>query len=907
MAESNATMNAVLNVSQMVQQLQLLSGAVKGVAAVAAAASVAFAAWRAVSGIADTIFKSMVTAEGQINRLSSALLDAKKGVLEYQKAVKFASITPFDVTQVIDAAVALRTFQIDPFKQIKGSGKQVIEILGDMASATGQDLNMSVMAVTHAMTGQWELMQHHFQINSAMIPQLRGLTAGTQQYAEALMTFLGKQARFTDAMRKMGLSLQGMLSNLGDAVTLTLQGIGGVADSKMFLEGTTLYEKVRDSIKSVYEVVSNNAPLEDFTKQLDATGSVSEKTRMELGLTSQEASVFSASIKKFGADLSDPINKANLINDALAHGIDPNKLLGQGEKFNQYGRIIGQTFRTLWEVFIDPFFKLFADGVEEFLNYGQKLLGILAPVERLASVTQMTQKDIFNIVKQFGVGINTIGIEVDKDLNRRLLNTKSAFEKQMLILAIVFEFIKQLMMRDLKGIWDFIKAVASLVKELFTGIGEGFLAMFPGILSDIKEIADMLGLASKDASSIKPIMHAIGYIIGVLIVGAIRSWLFMIKSSIFAIMALQEWFKGIFTWGLMISNVIQKGWLGGTQALSKAWEGLSKIVFGVVSDIRTAWEGFSLAGVIDAAVSYAGNLAGRVAGSITAGLWSVINGMGAWANGMWDAIKNSQFVKFFSEAGSAVVDWFKGQTASPQTGAKSYAIGEWNVPNDMLANIHKGEMIIPAKESSILRRILMGPASPLSGASGPVAKAFAGMTAMLFGMTHAVTGAITALADATSQGQRDFYDALSKTGAANNEHPAAMGGTEGQHVAIAMERVMGADRTAGISGQRLVVHNGKVWRADPRYPGVWEVAPNISVPAGFQEGQSYFNDASGVPSAQNRITVPIAPETPAPGGNRPIGTTGANIQININGRGAAQFLEQNPGILSDQLMRLQAS
>jgi hypothetical protein len=62
-----------------------------------------------------------------------------------------------------------------------------------------------------------------------------------------------------------------------------------------------------------------------------------------------------------------------------------------------------------------------------------------------------------------------------------------------------------------------------------------------------------------------------------------------------------------------------------------------------------------------------------------------------------------------------------GTTVAPSYGLKGFAKGSWNLEADMIAKIHKGEMIIPARVANIVRSVVTkGMAANLQAVSHPV-------------------------------------------------------------------------------------------------------------------------------------------------------------------------------------------
>ncbi len=419
------SLDIVINPQNAITSITALSGSLNGLYKTAAGVAAAFAG----IAIVDKTWRSMKTAETSIIKLKTALQDSVKGVQDYERAVKFAAETPFPVEKVVEASVALRTFQADPFEIVTKSGNNLINVLGDMAGAMGQDLTTATLAFTRALQGEWEIMDNNFQINSRSIPKLKGLTAGTKEYRDELIKFISTQKRFIGGMDAMAQSMGGMLSNLADAVDLIFMGIGGVADSEARLKGLTLFDSVKDSIRSLYEAVSSPSAFEAFEKNL---GLLDKKAAgLDLQGLTNEINMMGQSLRGL---MIDPVKNKKAITDiqksleiletrkklmssksgqtsALFKAITPGKkdggarnadetvnfllaqtrsateqraiidqFLSQGDKLMQLGRIIGQFFKLVFDGTIKPIIESGASVIESLLNKGQDILSLIVPV-----------------------------------------------------------------------------------------------------------------------------------------------------------------------------------------------------------------------------------------------------------------------------------------------------------------------------------------------------------------------------------------------------------------------------------------------------------------------------------------------------------------------------------------------
>lgn len=434
------SLDLVINPQNAISSITAISNSMNGLYKTATGLALAFAGIT----IVDKTWQSMKTAESSIIKLKTALQDSVKGVQDYERAVKFAAETPFPVEKVVEAAVALRAFQTDPFEKVTKGGLQLINVLGDMAGAMGQDLTTATLAFTRALQGEWEIMDNNFQINRRSIPKLAALTVGTKAYKDELIKFISEQKRFVGGMKAMANSMGGMLSNLKDSIDLIFMGIGGVADSEARLKGLTLFDSVKDSIRSLYDAVSNPAPFEIFEKNLasldknvigmnvgELTGQIDkmgnslrslmvdpvknkkaieelqmslEKLETRKGLLNSKSGQTSALFKAITPAGDGKNGKARNADETVNFLVSQTKsakeqreiisqFLSQGDKLMQMGRIIGQFFKLVFDSTIKPIFETGAGVINSFLDKGQDLLSLVVPINAFgASVL-----DTFNL------------------------------------------------------------------------------------------------------------------------------------------------------------------------------------------------------------------------------------------------------------------------------------------------------------------------------------------------------------------------------------------------------------------------------------------------------------------------------------------------------------------------------
>lgn len=157
----------------------------------------------------------------------------------------FAVTTPFELEQVTESFVRLRTYGLDPTNGL-------LRTLGDTAAAMGKPVMQAVEAIADAVTGENERLKE-FGIKARVQPggaiRYEYTLDGATRFAEALADDREQiqqvltgifEARFSGAMQKQARTFSGLISNLMDQWTRFQQmvmGSGAFDFLKRRLEG----------------------------------------------------------------------------------------------------------------------------------------------------------------------------------------------------------------------------------------------------------------------------------------------------------------------------------------------------------------------------------------------------------------------------------------------------------------------------------------------------------------------------------------------------------------------------------------------------------------------------------------------------------------------------------------------
>ncbi len=200
----------------------------------------AAAAATAAAGALAVLSKSVINVSAQFESYAATLETIEGSSDKAKKALDwvsdFGAKTPYEVGEVTEAFVRLKSYGIDPTTG-------ALESVGDASSAMGKTLMQGVEAIADAATGEFERLKE-FGITSSVAgdnvtfnwtKNSKTLSKTVKKNSAEIIQFLKDNfsERFNGAMLRQSKTWNGMVSNLGDAWTGFLRQIGdaGVFDA----------------------------------------------------------------------------------------------------------------------------------------------------------------------------------------------------------------------------------------------------------------------------------------------------------------------------------------------------------------------------------------------------------------------------------------------------------------------------------------------------------------------------------------------------------------------------------------------------------------------------------------------------------------------------------------------------
>lgn len=228
-------------------------------------------------------------------QLKTATGSAENASVAFDAIQDFATATPYDLAQATEAFISLVNLGLTPSERAMTS-------YGNTASAMGKDLATMVRAVAQATTGEYEVLKQ-FGVKArseadGVAFTFQGVTTKVAKNAKEIEKYfieLG-EAKFAGAMSDRMQTLEGKVSNLGDAWDVLFATIGeaGAGDvMKRVIEGAT------DAISELTAQIASGQLQEAFgalVQKFDSFGTAASDAFTFISET------WSNAMKYFGAD-----------------------------------------------------------------------------------------------------------------------------------------------------------------------------------------------------------------------------------------------------------------------------------------------------------------------------------------------------------------------------------------------------------------------------------------------------------------------------------------------------------------------------------------------------------------------------------------------------------------------------
>lgn len=198
-----------------------------------------FASAAAVGAAALATFNKLLDVQRKFDIINSGLItatgSAEGASVAFEAIRDFATKTPYDLGQVADSFVKLVNLGLTP-------SERALTSYGNTASAMGKDLNQMIEAVADAATGEFERLKEFGIRASKQGDQVkftfRGVSETVAFESGAIEDYLIKlgETNFADSMANRMKTLDGALSNLGDAWDQTFLNISNSGVGEMIAD-----------------------------------------------------------------------------------------------------------------------------------------------------------------------------------------------------------------------------------------------------------------------------------------------------------------------------------------------------------------------------------------------------------------------------------------------------------------------------------------------------------------------------------------------------------------------------------------------------------------------------------------------------------------------------------------------
>lgn len=289
---------------------------------------------------------------------------------------EFGKKTPYEVSQVTEAFVALKAYGIDPI------ANEALRTLGDTASAMGKPLMQAVEAFADAATGEFERLkefgirakQQGDEVTFSWTQNGQEMTETVKKNSNDIRAFLLETMgdRFAGAMDRQSRTWTGMMSNLSDTWTEFKQRIGDAG---------------------FFNVVQGQlAGLLDWLRRLDEDGTLDRWAQNLSDALTFVANIFSAIATRIGENIM-------FLAENWEHLQTPMMIIGTLFTF-----IIARAFPLIT---IFSFLALAIDDLLAYLQGGESIIGDF--IQKLQDMTGVSEGVAQAIVGLGGTVLAALG------------------------------------------------------------------------------------------------------------------------------------------------------------------------------------------------------------------------------------------------------------------------------------------------------------------------------------------------------------------------------------------------------------------------------------------------------------------------------------------------------------------
>lgn len=288
---------------------------------------------RVISGISSTIQRfeklqaSLITVTGSTEAAATA----------FEKIQEFAATTPFQLDEVVNSFIKLKSLGLDP-------SEDALRSYGNTASAMGKSLNQVIEAVADAATSEFERLKEFGikakQEGDRVTFLFQGVSTEVGNNASEITEFLQGigDVQFAGAMERQADDLSVALSNLGDEIDKLIVDIGegGLTGVLISAANTVkgLVQDIRDLGKNLSlislsftntEIVQMAEDINGISVELqrykDIQAGVIESGRVFLGIDSPDESRARAARKVIELE-KEKLDLQNRYNAAVNEGVN---------------------------------------------------------------------------------------------------------------------------------------------------------------------------------------------------------------------------------------------------------------------------------------------------------------------------------------------------------------------------------------------------------------------------------------------------------------------------------------------------------------------------------------------------------------------------------------------------------